>query len=170
MSATAFSYLFLGIGLGTAILATAIIRPERRQLNGALAAGGFVALANFLVEVTGARLGIYHVSGALAVAGSPVSLCIAWFLLGYSYCLGYGLLTRIARPTRTATLLYLIAGILLGFIYDYCAAKFLPVLRLGARGKPYHIAFVWITLIPLTILYYRIILSTRLTAPSAAHR
>ncbi len=170
MSATAFSYLFLGIGLGTALLATALIRPERLRLAGALAAGGFVALANFLIEVTGARLEIYHVSGALSVAGSPVSLGIAWFLLGYSYCLGYGLLTRIARPTRIATLLYLVAGILGGFAYDYCAAKFLPVLRLGTRGRPYHIAFVWITLIPLTILYYRIILSRWLTAPSAARR
>jgi len=159
MSANEFSYLFMGVGLGTAMLATVLVRPEKRQFYGALATGAFVALANFLLEVTGARLEIYHVSGALALAGSPVSLDIGWFFLGFSYCLGYSLLTRIAPHPRAASAVYLLAGILLGCLYDYCCAKFLPVVRLGARGSPHHIAFVWLIMIPSTILYYRIILA-----------
>ena len=133
-------------------------RPERCVVRSGLITGLIVTILNTIVEGIGASLDVYYVSGPLTIWKTPAPLFITWILLTFLYCLGYSLFSKDFHNEPLSSL-YILAGIVAGWLFDYSGWRYLDILRLGEKGNPFLIATVWIIFVPLSIGIYRLISS-----------
>jgi hypothetical protein len=158
VSAHQISLIFAAAGPLALIAVLARFKPGRRVLGSSCVAGLFAGAGNILLEGMGAKFDIYHVSGAMPIFNSPMSLNLWWATMGAAICTCYGAMMKKTHGALLVKPLFITAGIAAGWIYDYSAWRYLGMLKLGANGTAVHIAFVWIVMIPATIYFFDLVL------------
>ena len=156
MNRDATSFLFMFIGLFSALFMIAYQRPGWEKTAAGITAGLFAGLANMFVEYLAAEHKIYFVFGLLPVAHSSLALTIGWMSLAVCFTLGSERLTQYPRPLL-ALAIYVGFGILAGIFSDYLGEIALGHFKRGPNGNWFYICLAWISLLPATVFIYKIL-------------
>lgn len=91
-----------------------LIRPSRGQIKSAAATALGAAAADFGVERSMGRLGVWEYDLPRSVSGLPVDLFLDFFLWVMAYCTGYSRLERRARTAGWKVAYVSVVSLLLG--------------------------------------------------------
>ncbi len=108
--------------------------------------GSIISLLNTLIEHLSNKYQLYTIKGEPKIFSTPIYFFLLWMALATAYAL-----TSFRLKKRTYLYLYILIGILAGWLFDLSAWK-IGILSIGDRGNPLINAFIWIFLVPLTIL------------------
>jgi|GEM_PF-2864494 len=142
-------------GLLMSLTAMVLLRPGGKRIRASLVAGLCVAFGNFLLEAIASHYDIYYVQGLLPVLNSPLCRNIAWVFLGMAFVLCSELTKSMPHP-RLSLVLYILIAIIIGLLSDYLGTRWLDFMSLGKNGNWLIIFFIWATLVPATVLVYKI--------------